>query len=211
MTFQEVASGNVFVVGDNFGCAIVVHADEGDDLVERTFGVQLNLAVLIGNAQRFCGGLTCVYGFAVEIDCFTKRFRPDLAIEVCHIFKTVGIGHQNADVLAALHLFVLHERAEKSGVLSHVFDSRSLAHFGCAFKHSLDIDAHNGKRHKTYGAENGESSAYAGLNRIMLEAFGFSEVVKRAFSVRSGDDDMLFSLFLAERLFKQIVHDEELA
>lgn len=49
---------------DNHFGSEVSDLDEGYDLVERTFGVKLNLAVLIGYAQGFDRGLTGINLFA---------------------------------------------------------------------------------------------------------------------------------------------------
>ena len=63
VTAEEVDVGELFTArGDLDLFAIFLNRDEGDDLVVGTFGVELDLAVLIGDAERLDGGLTLVAG-----------------------------------------------------------------------------------------------------------------------------------------------------
>ena len=65
---------------------IVIYADDGDDLIIGAFHVELNLGMLIGNAQSFDGGLPYVDSLAVAV--FTAQgLRPQLRIPIGEVFE----------------------------------------------------------------------------------------------------------------------------
>ena len=81
---KERHVGDIFTaVGDRHFTAVFFQGQEGYDFVVRTFGVQLNLGVLVGNAKRFNGSLPNVAGLSVQRDVFAKAFRPKLTVPVC--------------------------------------------------------------------------------------------------------------------------------
>ena len=102
MTAEEGDVGNVFTaVRNGHFTSVLLQGKEGDDFVERTFGVELYLRVLIGRTERFDGGLTNVAGLAVEGDVLAEGFRPKLAIPVCKIFENLFHRRQQLPVETA--------------------------------------------------------------------------------------------------------------
>ena len=74
MTAKEIDRGNILAsVRDRHIGSIFVHADKRDNLVERSLGIELNLTVLVGNAQSLDGSLPDVYFIPLQIDGFSIR------------------------------------------------------------------------------------------------------------------------------------------
>ena len=68
-------------IGDDVIVAESLHTKEGKDLVIRTFGVKLDLGMLIRSSERFDRGLPHEDIPALEVFALTQAFRPKLAIE----------------------------------------------------------------------------------------------------------------------------------
>lgn len=114
-------------------------------LVVGAFGVQLHLRVLIGDAQRFDGGLTDVAGGAVETDVFAEGFRPELAVPVGEVFEIVRIGHHDADIFALFHRRHLQHRAHEGGVFRGVGIAAEIVHVRRPGEQADDVDAEHGR------------------------------------------------------------------
>ena len=122
VTAKEMHVRNIFATLRNCRFfSVFVYGDESYDLIVRSFGVKLNLTVLIGYAERFNRGLPRVDSYAVIIHFFTERFRPDLAIPVREVFKPVGIRHHNGNVFTSLHGDILQNRVHKRRVFAEIF------------------------------------------------------------------------------------------
>ena len=73
--------------------AVVGYGNKGDDLVVRTFDIELNLRMLVGNSERFNGRCACVDFVAVVVLRLSYRFCPKLAIPIRHKLQIVRIRH----------------------------------------------------------------------------------------------------------------------
>ena len=199
---KEVYVGNILAtLAYNHLVAILINRKESNYFIVRTFGVELYLTVLIGNAERFYGGLSRVYDIAAIIDFLTERFRPDLTIPVGKIFKPVGIRHHNRNVFALLHSDILRYGGNQSGVFIKLFTHTQLIHIRRAGKHFAYIYTEYRRRKKSHGAKFRKSSANSVGNIESFETFLFSKFDKVASVGRSSGDNMVFRL-IAQLLFK---------
>ncbi len=108
MSAKEVYAGNIFAaVSYRHGLSVVVHADKSYYFIERSFGIELNLTVLVGHAQSLYGGLSYVYFVAVKVYGFAETFAPKLSVPIRHKFKTVGIRHHYGNIAALAHSYIL--------------------------------------------------------------------------------------------------------
>ena len=205
---KEINVGNIFApLGNDHFFSVFAYGKERNDFIVRTFRVKLNLTVLIGYAECFYGGLSRIYPIARIIDFFAERFRPDLAIPVGEIFKSVRIRHHNGNVLASLHRDVLQNGVHKRGVFVQIFIHRNSVHISRARQKLAYIHARYRRGKQSYGAKFGKSSADTVGNIERLITFRFGDFYKITRFSGSRRDNMILNV-IAELFFKSFVNDK---
>ena len=190
--------------------AEIIHLQEGDHLVERAFGVQLELRMLVGHAQGLDRGLTGVAGLAVEGHVLAEGLRPQLRIPVRHQLQAVGIRHHDGHIRALFEREHHQSRIQQRRILEYVVGFASLVHIARAGQHRADIDVANRRRNQTHRAQLGEASAHAVRNIEGLEALALRDLDQEAPGFRGGDQDVLLPIVAARRL-QRVGHDQVLA
>ena len=133
MAAEEADVGDILAaVRDGELLLIAADGEEGHDLVVRTFGVELHLRVLVGDAERLDGRLPDIAGLACKRHVLAERFRPQLRVPVGNGAQVIGVRHENADVLAVVHRNVLERCRKERGVLLEVRRLAQLVHIGSA-------------------------------------------------------------------------------
>ena len=190
--------------------AEVFDLQEGDGLVERALGVELQLAVLIGYAQRLDRRGADVAGLAVQRHVLAQRLRPQLRVPVGNQLQAVGIRHHDGNVHALLHTQIHQTRLVQRGVLGHIAATTALVHPLRARNQCANVDVAHGRRQQTHGAQLGEASAHAVRNVKRLKALGARQFNQEALGLGGGDDDVL--LIVVRAGFLQLLeHDQILA
>ena len=137
--------GKLFAaVGDHYFILELAHLQEGNRFVIRPFGVELQLAVLVGHAQRLGGGLSAVNGHSLAGHVLAKALRPQLAEPVRHILEAVRVRHYNLYVFVPFfHSQILQHGIQQGGILPEVVGFTTFVHRGCAFQHGADVNSAN--------------------------------------------------------------------
>ena len=209
MTAKEVDVGELLAACRDFDLfAVVLDRDEGDDLVVGAFGIELDLAVLIGYAESLDRGLTLVAGGAVEVLVLAEGLRPQLAIPIRHVLEPVRIGHHDADVFAALHREILEHRSHQRRVTARVGVAIDFVCIRRAPKQALDIDADCRRRKQADRAELGESAADAVGNVEGLVALFLRDFDEVAAVLGCGRNDVLCDVLFAQLLLEHIADDQ---
>ena len=196
MSAKERHVGNVFTaMGNGHFASVFFQRKEGDHLIERPFGVELYLRVLVGCAERLDGRLTDVAGSSVERHVLAERFCPKLAVPVGKEFQVIRVGHHNPDVLALRHCGDLQRRASQSRVLTNGRLVADFVHIRRACKQTLDVDAKHRRRQQADGAKLRESSADAVGENIALNTAAFvGNLFEIAFLFVGGEDNVVLDV-----------------
>src|SRR5581483_10648016 len=79
------------------GLAVILDAEEEDDLVARALGPELELGVLVGGADGPDGRLPPLDRPPLEVDRLAEALGPELAEPVARRRETVAVGHHHDD------------------------------------------------------------------------------------------------------------------
>ena len=191
--------------------AEILDLDEGDDLVKRSLVVELELAVLVGDAQRLGRGLSGVAGRAVAADVLAQGLGPELAEPVGHVLEGIRIGQH--DLHVAAHLLagdVLEHGLQQRRILHHVVRLAARVHRSRAGEHRADVDAAAGGGHETDRAHLGEAAADAVGDEERFKAVLLGQLDQIALLMVSHRDDLLGPA-LADLRLERLGHDQVLA
>ena len=208
---EEGDGGHVVAaVRNGRGGAEVLHAQEGDDLVERAFRIELQLGVLVGDAQRLDGRLADVAGLAVQRQVLAEALGPQLGVPVADELEGVGVGHHHGHVHALAHGSDHQAGLEQRRVLPRIVRSAALVHGARAGDHGADVHTGDGGCQQADRAQLGEAAAHAVRDVEGLVALFAGDLDEEALFPGGGDDDMA-AVIVAHGLFQQVKHDEVLA
>ena len=76
--------------------------------------------MLIGDAERFDGGLTHAHKLAVNGLFLAEGFCPELSIPIRHVFQAVRIGHEDGDIRSLLHCEHFERSAYERGIFKDI-------------------------------------------------------------------------------------------
>jgi hypothetical protein len=130
----------------------VVHADEEDHLVVRSFHEELQQRVLVGGAQRGERSGARQPRLALEGDRLPEALRPELLEPERHRAESVRVRHHHVDGAALLGIGLVKERGEDPGRVARQFvGAAALVHGRGSREQLTRIDpAHRG-RQESYG------------------------------------------------------------
>ena len=154
MPAEEADVGNIFTaVRYGHFAGVFADGDKGYNLIVGPLDIQLNLRVLVGNAEALYGSGAGVYHIALIVLLLADAFSPKLAVPVGKKAKIVAIRHHNVYIFAMLHGYVHERRARKSGVGRNAGLVADAVHKCSACKHTLYIYAENGCGKESHGTE----------------------------------------------------------
>ena len=177
--------------GDGQLAVETLHAQEADDLVEGAFGIELDLGMLVGDAQGPHRGLARMHGVALQVGALAQGFRPQLAVPFRRGGQGVHVGHDHGDVHALPHGHGVEQGISIGGVLVQARFGAGLIHFGAARKQGVDIQSRGGGGEQAHRAEHGKAAAHAVGDGEGVPAVGVGQALEDAAALVGGDEQML--------------------
>ena len=187
----------------------ILHAQEADDLVEGAFGIELDLGMLVGDAQGPHRGLARMHGVAFKVDALAQGFRPQLAVPFRRGSQGVHVGHDHGDVDTLPHSHGVEQGVGIGGVLVQARTGAGLIHLGAARQQGVDIQSRGGGGQQAHRAEHGKAAAHAVGDGEGIPAVGVGQAFQDAAAFIGGDEQVLL-IIRAQAAVEQLQHDDEL-